>query len=141
MRSRSNSAIAPEDVHLQVAGRRRGVDALRQTDERHAEHLEFLQQRDQMLQVASEPIEAPADDDIEPATSSISDQLIEGGASILCPAHPAIHVLDGRPASGLHVPPDFSELVLRFLLQRADAGVDGGLHAATLLSALPAFKI
>ena len=35
-----------QDMHLELAGGRRGVDALRQTDERDAERLEFLEQRD-----------------------------------------------------------------------------------------------
>src|SRR3954453_10129124 len=37
----------PEDVHLQLPGWCSGVDPLRQTDERDAEHLELLQQRNQ----------------------------------------------------------------------------------------------
>ena len=58
-------------MHLHLAGRRGGIDALRQTDKRHAEHLEFLQQRDEVFQIASEPIEPPADDDIELAAPRV----------------------------------------------------------------------
>ena len=47
----------PENVHLELAGRRRGVDPFRQRHERNAERLEIFQQRGQMLQVATKPIQ------------------------------------------------------------------------------------
>jgi hypothetical protein len=43
----------PENVHLQLARRRGGVDAFAERDERDAEHLEVVEERDQMLQVAA----------------------------------------------------------------------------------------
>jgi hypothetical protein len=43
----------PEDVHLKTPGRRRGVDALGEADERDAERLEILEQRDQVLEVTA----------------------------------------------------------------------------------------
>jgi len=54
-----------EDVHLEPASRRRGVDAFVQRDERDAERLQIIEQRDQVLQVAAEAIELPGDDRIE----------------------------------------------------------------------------
>jgi hypothetical protein len=35
-------------VHLQLAGRRHGIDAVGQADERHAETLQFVDQRDEV---------------------------------------------------------------------------------------------
>jgi hypothetical protein len=43
-----------EDVHPQLAGGRRRVDAFGQTDERDAEHLQLVEERDQVLEVAPE---------------------------------------------------------------------------------------
>ena len=87
-----------EDVHLELAGRRRGVDALGQTHERNAERLQLLQQRDQVLQVASESIKPPANQHVKPSTLGIGQELVESGATILRPADAAIDVLDCRPA-------------------------------------------
>jgi hypothetical protein len=35
-----------KNVHLQLAGRSGRVDAFSETDERHAEHLQIIEQRD-----------------------------------------------------------------------------------------------
>lgn len=43
-----------EDVHLELPGRRRGVDALTERDEGDAKGLKLLEQNDQMAQVAAE---------------------------------------------------------------------------------------
>ena len=72
-----------EDVHLQLAGRRRRVDALGETDERHAERLQVLQQRDQVFQVSAKPIQPPAHDDVEPTAPSVDQELIEHRPPIL----------------------------------------------------------
>ena len=58
-----------------------------------------------MLEVPSEPIQAPADDDIESPPLGIRQQLIESGATVLRPTHPAINELHGGPAPGLDVAP------------------------------------
>ena len=47
----------PEDVHLELPCWRRGIDAFSEAYERHAERLEIFQQRGQMLQVATKPIQ------------------------------------------------------------------------------------
>ena len=52
-----------EDMHLQLAGWRRRVDALLQADERHAQRLELVEQGDEVLQAAPQLIEPPADDE------------------------------------------------------------------------------
>ena len=103
--ARSNSAIAAEDMHLQLAGGRRGVDAFGQRDERDAESLQLVEQRDQVLQAPSETIEPPADQHIEPAALGIGQKLVERGATILRPADAVIDVLDRGPAAGLDVAP------------------------------------
>ena len=93
----------------------------------------------------SEPIQPPADQHIEATALGVTDQIVEGGATILRPAHAAIDVLNRRPATRVDIPSKLLELVLRFLVQRAHAGVDGGLQAATCPSAgaatAPAFRI
>ena len=108
----------PEDVHLQLAGWSRRVDPLGEADERDAERLQFVEQRDQVLQVATESIEPPADQHIEPPPLGVGQELVERGTTIFRPAHPAINVLDGRPAARLDLPSQLLELVLRFLLER-----------------------
>jgi hypothetical protein len=65
MRARSNSAIAAQDVHLELAGGRGGVDPFVQADERDPQYLKFLEQRNQVTKVASEAIELPDDQRIE----------------------------------------------------------------------------
>jgi hypothetical protein len=42
-----------EDVHLELRGRRRGVDALAERDERDPERLQVVQERDQVFEVAA----------------------------------------------------------------------------------------
>jgi hypothetical protein len=92
------SSNGPEDLHLETPGRRRRVDALRQADERDAERLEFVEQRDQVAEVTPEPIETPADQDIEPTSAGFGQEPIESGPAVLRTADPTIDVLDSRPA-------------------------------------------
>jgi hypothetical protein len=130
-----------EDVHLEFPGGRRGVDAFGQADERDPERLQVLQQCDQVLQVATEPIKSPAHDDIEPPPLGISNQRIESGAAILRSTHPTIDILDGRPASGRAEGARFRKLILWLLIDRRNAGVDRGPHDCTSASVVPAFRI
>ncbi len=46
--------VRPQDVHLQLAGRRGGVDTLGERYERNPEHLHILKQGHEMPQVAAE---------------------------------------------------------------------------------------
>jgi len=66
-----------QDVHLQLAGWRRRVDALRQADERNPQRLQLVEQRNQVLQIASQSIEPPADQHVEPPAPGIADQIIQ----------------------------------------------------------------
>jgi len=45
-----------QDMHLELPRWRGGVDAFGQADERHAEGLQVIKQRDQVLQVPAEPV-------------------------------------------------------------------------------------
>jgi hypothetical protein len=45
----------------------------------------------------------------------------------------AIDVFDGAPPSSNNVAPEFHELVLRLLVERADAGVDRRLHDCVII--------
>jgi hypothetical protein len=96
----------PEDVHLELAGRRRGVDAFRQTDEGYAERLQLLEECDQVLQIPAEPIESPAHQHIKPSALGVSNELVERWPPILRPADPVIDILLSRPAASPHVPPE-----------------------------------
>jgi len=53
----------PEDVHLQLAGGCRGVDALVERHERDAKGLQLFEQRDQVAEVPSQAIQSPDDED------------------------------------------------------------------------------
>ena len=130
-----------EDVHLELPRGRRRVDPFRQTHERDAERLEFVEERDQVLQVAPESIQPPAHEHVEPPPPGVRQQLVEGGAPILRPAHPFVQLLGGRPAPRLRVPPQLLELIFRLLIDGADPRVDGGLYALTSRSAVPALRI
>jgi hypothetical protein len=56
-------------VHLQFARRRRRVDPFRETDERDPKRLELIEQRDQVFEIASKPVEALADQYVESTAS------------------------------------------------------------------------
>ena len=62
-----------EDVQLQLPGWRRAVDAFPQRDESHTKHLKFLDERDEVAEVATEPVQPPADQHIKLAPFRITD--------------------------------------------------------------------
>ena len=64
-------------MHLQPSRRRRGVDPFVETDERDVQRLEVVEQGDQVLQVAPQPIELPRHDDVELAALGVLHQLVE----------------------------------------------------------------
>jgi hypothetical protein len=94
-------------VELQLARWRRAIDALTETYERDANRLQILQKRHEMAQIASEPIEPPADDHIQLPALSISDERIQGRSSVFAAADALIDVFLGGPSSGLGVAPEF----------------------------------
>ena len=111
-------------MELKPAGRCRAVDALTQTDERDAHDVQFVQERHQVAEVPPEPVQAPADQDIELTAFGVQDERIEGRPAILGPGHPFVDVLDCRPAPGRDVLAQFGELVLGLLVERRDPSVD-----------------
>jgi hypothetical protein len=117
-----------EHMQHKPAGRARSVDALAQRHESDADGLQLIEQQDQVPQIAAQPIEPPAHQDVEPASFGIGDELIERGSSILCPAYTAVDVLDGGPAPRLDVASEFSKLILGILIGRTDASVNGTAH-------------
>jgi hypothetical protein len=121
-----------EDVHLELAGGRCGVDALAERDECDAERLQVLEQRDQVLQVAPKAIEPPAHQYVKLPAARVFDEAVEGRPGGLGPAHAVVDVLHGRvPATGGHVAAELGELVLGLLVERGDTGVDGGAQRET----------
>jgi hypothetical protein len=65
-----------KNVKLQPTGGGRAVDAFAQRHERDADGLQVLQQRDQMSEVAPEPIQTPANDDIELPALRVGEHLV-----------------------------------------------------------------
>src|SRR5436190_12517024 len=123
-----------KDVHLELAGRRCGVDALVQRHERDAERRELLQHREQVPKVAAEAIEAPYHDHVESAPPRLRQQMIERWPPILCAAHAAVDVVDGVPRSRLDIATKFLKLVFRFLIERGNTSVNGSAHGNLLWS-------
>jgi hypothetical protein len=71
-----------------------------------------------MTKVATEPVETPADDALQPVPTDISNELVERWPSVLRAADTSVHELDGGPAARLHVPPQLEQLVLGCLIVR-----------------------
>jgi hypothetical protein len=80
-----------EDVHLELTRSSCGVYPLRQTDESNAERLQFIQQRDQVPQVASETIQTPADKHVESSPPRILQQRIECRTTVLRSTHSTVY--------------------------------------------------
>jgi hypothetical protein len=72
-----------ENVHLEFPGRRGCVDALGERDERNSERLHVLEECDQVLQVATESIQSPDDEDIEPPPLAIHEEVVKCGTTVL----------------------------------------------------------
>ena len=122
-------------MHLELPSRRRGVDAFAQRDEREAERLQVLEQRDQVLQVASQPIELPRHQHVELAAPRVRHEPVERRPAVGRAAHA---VIDGcLLAAGRDVAAQLGELVLGLLVEIGDAGVDGSSHGNLTGSGLP----
>src|SRR3954466_5962254 len=65
-----------EHMKNEPTGRAGRVDALAEGDEPDAERLQFGEQQNQIAKPAPEPIEAPADEDVEPPPLAISQELV-----------------------------------------------------------------
>jgi hypothetical protein len=124
-------------VHLQFSGRRRRVDALVQRHERNAECLEFLEQDDQVAEIAAQSIKSPHDNNIQPPPPCIGQQLVEGRSMVFRPADATVDVLHGCPTARGDVPTNLRELVLGLLIECADPGIDSGAHGDSPVSVGP----
>ena len=108
-----------EDVHLEFSRRRCRVDPFG-----HAQRLEVVEQCDQMLEAAAEPVEPPADQDIDAPSLGVPNQLVQGRAVVQGTADALIEILAGLPASRLDEPPQLLKLVFDLLvLDRARSAV------------------
>jgi hypothetical protein len=72
-------------VKLEPTGWCRGVDPFTERDEGDPDGLEIIEERDEVLQVAPEPIQPPADEHIEPSALGILQERIQGRPTILRP--------------------------------------------------------
>ena len=88
-----------------------------------------------MFQVASDSIQSPAHNDLDPRAASIKKKPVKTGPAILRPAHFIGVFSINSPAPRLAVATEFEELVFARLgaVRSADAGVDSGLHGSTAL--------
>jgi hypothetical protein len=130
-----------QNVELELPGWRRAVDAFPEADEGNPKGIQIFDQDNEVPEIPAKAIQSPADHHVKPSTPRIGHELIEGGTSILRPAHPSIDVLDCGPGPSLDVPPKFLQLVLGLLVERRDPGVDRRPHAAASADTLPAFRI
>lgn len=80
-------------MQLKPSGRRRRVDRLVQADKRDAYGRQFLDREDQVLQVAPEPVQPPAQDAVEPAALGVAEQLVQSGPAFACAADAVVAVL------------------------------------------------
>jgi hypothetical protein len=72
-----------QDVELQLARGRRTVNSFPEAHERDAERLKFLDECDQVAEVATKAIEPPGDHDIKTALPGVSDERVEGRSALL----------------------------------------------------------
>src|SRR5688500_1908629 len=75
--------------------RRAGVDPFAERDEGDAARLPLVEQQDEVTQVASEAIKAPAEDRLHFVPARVRRQLVERWPAVLRPAATVIDVLDG----------------------------------------------
>ena len=123
-----------QDMKLELPRRRRAVDPLAHRNKRHTQCLEVIEERHQMAEIPTEAIQSPAHDDVELSAFGIRDHLVERRPTILRAAEATIHKLDRRPSSRLNIAAEFLELVLRFLIEGGNAGVDRSFHLQELIT-------
>jgi hypothetical protein len=103
---------------------------IRKRDECDPERLQFFKEGDQVLEIPSEPIEAPDDEHIEPATACIRQERVECRAPVLCTADAFVDVLVQRPVASPCKTPELGELIFRFLVEGRYPSVDHRTHSA-----------
>jgi hypothetical protein len=101
-----------QNVELQTPSRRGSVDALAQCDEGNPQCLQFVQKQNQVPEIPSEPVQPPADENIEPPSACRLQQLVKSWPAVLCARDVLVNVFDCRPLAPLGITPEFRELVL-----------------------------
>ena len=129
-----------EDVELEPACGCSAVDALVEANEGDTHDLQLIEQRDKVLQIPTQAVEPPAHQHVELPAFGIGEELVERRPAVLRAADAAVHILDRCPTAGLAVAAEFLELVLRFLIEGGDAGVDGARKASSCASAQPSLQ-
>jgi hypothetical protein len=123
-------------VHLKPPGRCGGVEPLVERDEAHSQCVQFLKNSEQMLKVATQAVEPPADHDVDLTAPGRSEELVQRRTTILRPRD-AIDIQRWfPPTAALDVPAQLLQLVLRILIERAYAGVQRWPQGILLLAAV-----
>ena len=126
---------------MELACRCRSIDPLTHRDERDTQYLEFVQHRDKVAEVATKAIQSAAHHHIELSTLRIRDHLIQRRPTILRAADTAVDKLDGGPSSRFNVAAEFLELILWFLIEGGNAGVDCSSHLPELITTRSAVQL
>ena len=92
---------------MQLSSGCRAIDALAQADEGHPHRLKVFEQRHQVPQVASEPVQSPANQHIDPPSFGFFEQRIKGWPLVLTAADATIYELRSSPAPSRYVAPEF----------------------------------
>jgi hypothetical protein len=114
-------------MYLELPGGCRGVDAFAQRDERDAERLQVLEQRDQVLQVASEPIELTSQASNLRRRASFTSRSSAGRRSVE-PLTPWSTYSTAASQPRGDVAAELGELVLGLLIEGGHARVGGSSH-------------
>jgi hypothetical protein len=130
-----------QNMELQLAGGGCAVDALTQTDERHADMLKLFEHRDEVTEIPSEPVQTPAHQHIEAPTLGVLQESIEGRPFVLRSTYTTVHELGPSPATSLNVTAKFLKLILWLLVECRDACIDGGPHERASVWFVPALRI
>ena len=92
--------------------------------------LDFVEERDEMPEVAAEPIERGDGDEIELPSANLDHEGIETGTFLPCPADGVIgEVSNHCPAGAIGMFAQRAELVLGRLIAGADASVENDAWA------------
>jgi hypothetical protein len=83
-------------VELQLARRRRAVDAFAQADERDSDMLQLFEHCDEVPEIPPKPVQSPTHEHIESPPFGVLEQGIEGWPTILRSADAVIGIFAER---------------------------------------------
>jgi len=108
------------------ADRRREIEGLPEGHETHAEVLELVEERHEVSEVPSEPIEGGDGHEIESPPPGIGHESVEAGPLLAGAAHCAVDELGNNlPPRSLSMLTESPELVVRRLVVGAHPRIDG----------------